>query len=53
MAADAGAVPVGEEIVVVSGTAEGADTAVVMTAANVHKMFDIGIREIIAIPRRK
>ncbi len=53
MAADAGAVPVGEEIVVISGTAKGADTAVVMTAANVHKLFDIDIREIIAIPRKK
>ncbi len=53
MAADAGAVPVGEEIMVVSGTAKGADTAVVMTAANVHKLFDIDIREILAIPRKK
>lgn len=53
MAADAGAVPVGEEIVVVSGTAKGADTAVIMTTANVHKLFDIDIREILVIPREK
>ncbi|MFO7967806.1 MAG: pyruvate kinase alpha/beta domain-containing protein [Archaeoglobaceae archaeon] len=53
MAADAGAVPVGEEIIAVSGTAKGADTAVVITAANVHKLFDIDIREVLAIPRRK
>lgn len=53
MAADAGAVPVGEEIIAVSGTAKGADTAVVMTAANVHKLFDIDIREVLAIPREK
>ncbi len=53
MAADAGAVPVNEEIIAIAGTAKGADTAVVLKPANVHRFFDIDIREIIAIPREK
>jgi len=53
MAADAGAIPVNEEIVAIAGTAKGSDTAVVLKPANVHRFFDIDIKEIIAIPREK
>jgi len=53
MAADAGAIPVDEEVIAIAGTAKGADTAVVLKPANVHRFFDIDIREIIAIPREK
>jgi hypothetical protein len=50
MAADAGVIPVDEDIVVVSGSGRGADTAVILKAANSHRIFDMVIREIIAKP---
>ena len=51
MLADAGLVPVGEEIITIGGTAKGVDTAVVMTAANMTKVFEMKFHEIIAMPR--
>ncbi len=51
MLADAGLIPVGEEIISIGGTAQGVDTAVVMTAANMTKVFDMKFHEIIAMPR--
>ncbi len=50
MAADAGVVPVDEDVLVVAGSGRGADTAVVMRPANSHRIFDTVIREIIAKP---
>ena len=50
MAADAGVIPVDEDIAVVSGSGRGADTAVILKAANSHRIFDMVIREIIAKP---
>jgi len=50
MAADAGAVPVGEPVLSVGGTGEGADTAVVVVPANSHRFFDLKVREIICKP---
>jgi hypothetical protein len=50
MAADAGAVAVGQPIISVGGTGEGADTAVVLVAANTHSFFDLKVREIICKP---
>ena len=51
MAADAGVIPIDKDVVVVAGSGRGADTAVVMRAANSHRIFDIVIKEIIAKPR--
>jgi hypothetical protein len=51
MAADAGFIPVDEDVLVISGSGRGADTAVVMKAANSHRFFDMVVREIIAKPR--
>jgi len=51
MAADAGAIPVGEDVVAIAGTARGADTAVVIRPSNVHRFFETKIREIICMPR--
>ena len=51
MLADAGLIPVGEEIIAIGGTGSGVDTAVVMTAANMTNVFDIKFHEIIAMPR--
>jgi hypothetical protein len=47
MAADAGAIPVDREIVAIAGTARGADTALVLKPANIHRIFDLDVREII------
>ena len=52
MAADAGLIPVDEEIIAVGGTASGADAAVVLKAANMSNFFDLQIKEIIAMPRQ-
>ena len=51
MAADAGAIPVNEDVLVIAGSGRGADTAVIMKAANSHRFFDMVVREIIAKPR--
>jgi hypothetical protein len=51
MASDAGVIPIDEDILVIAGSGRGADTAVVMKAANSHRFFDMVVREIIAKPR--
>ncbi len=51
MAADAGLVPAGQEIVAIGGTGSGADTAVVIRAANSQDFFDLRVLEIICKPR--
>jgi len=51
MAADAGLVPVDQDIVAIGGTGGGADTAVVLRAANQNRFFNLKIREIIGMPR--
>ncbi len=51
MAADAGLVPMGGEIIAIGGTARGADAAVVLEPAHMNNVFDLKIREIIAMPR--
>ena len=50
MAADAGKVANGENVVVVSGTGRGADTAVVAVAASSNHSADLHITEIICKP---
>jgi len=51
MAADGGLIPVDEEIITIGGTATGADSAMVLKAANMGNFFDLEIKEIIAKPR--
>lgn len=51
MAADAGLVPVGEEIIAIGGRAHGIDTAVILTPVNSKNLFDMKFHEIIAMPR--
>lgn len=52
MAADAGAVRCDEEIIAIAGTGSGSDTAIVVTPANAHRLFEMRIREIICKPRK-
>lgn len=51
MAADAGLVPEGEEVLAVAGTGYGADTVTVIRAATSKRFFDLKVLEIIAKPR--
>lgn len=52
MAADAGLVPAGAEVVAVAGSDNGADTALVVVAANSSRLFDLHVAEVICKPRR-
>lgn len=51
MAADAGLIPMDEEIIVIGGRGNGADSAVILSPANMTNVFDLRIHEIIAMPR--
>lgn len=51
MAADAGLVPAGEEIIAIGGTGRGADTAAVIRSANAQDFFDLRVLEILCKPR--
>jgi hypothetical protein len=51
MAADAGLIPLGKEVIAIAGTSEGADTAIVLNSACSRKFLDLKIKEIIAKPR--
>jgi len=51
MAADAGLIKAGEEVIAIGGTGKGADTAIVVKASNTHTFFDTKILEIICKPR--
>jgi len=50
MAADAGAIPTGKDVIAIAGSGKGADTAVVIKSASSHNLFDVVVREIIAKP---
>jgi hypothetical protein len=52
MAADAGLIPVGEEVIAVAGTGRGADTAAVILAANAQDFFDLRVLEILCMPSK-
>lgn len=52
-AADSGEIPAKEEIAAVAGTAEGADTAVIIQSQHSHHVLDTDIREILCIPRER
>ena len=51
MAADAGEIPVDQDVVAVAGSGGGADSAVVLRPANQNRFFDLKVREIIGMPR--
>lgn len=51
MAADAGLVPVGEEIIAIGGRGHGVDSAVILTPVNAKDLFKMEFHEIIAMPR--
>jgi hypothetical protein len=51
MAADAGLVRVGEPCMAIGGTGRGADTALVLTPANVQQFFDLRVLEVVCKPR--
>lgn len=51
MAADAGEIPVGRDVVAVAGSGGGADTAIVLRAANQNRFFNLKVREVIGMPR--
>ena len=50
MLADAGLIPVEEKILAIGGRAIGADSAAIITPANMTNVFDMRIHEIIAMP---
>jgi hypothetical protein len=51
MAAEAGLVPAGTELISVAGTNDGADTAIVVAPSFARKVKEVGIREILCKPR--
>jgi len=50
MAADAGLVRTGEDVISVGGTGKGADTALVLRPATSSHLFDLRVREVICKP---
>jgi hypothetical protein len=51
MAADAGLIPEGEEVLAVAGTGRGADTVMVIKSAASKRFLDLKVLEILAKPR--
>ncbi len=51
MAADAGLIPEGEEVLAVAGTGRGADTVMVLKSAASKRFLDLKVLEILAKPR--
>ncbi len=51
MAADAGLIPEGEEVLSVAGTGRGADTVMVIRSAASKRFLDLRVLEILAKPR--
>jgi hypothetical protein len=51
MAADAGEIPVDRDVVAVGGSGGGADSSIVLRAANQNRFFDLKVREVIGMPR--
>ena len=52
MAADAGLIPTGGEVIAIGGSGKGADAAIVLKPAHMNNFFDLEILEIIAMPRK-
>jgi len=53
MAADAGAVPIGEKVIAIGGQGRWADTAIELKTANSSSFFDLDVGEILAKPTSK
>lgn len=51
MAADAGLIPEGEDVLAVAGTAWGADTVLLVRSAASKRFFDLKVLEVLAKPR--
>lgn len=51
MAADAGLIDVKREVIAIAGTADGADTCIVLKPSYSRKFLDLKIKEIVAMPR--
>lgn len=51
MAADAGLIPVGEDIIAIGGRGHGVDSAVILTPVNAKDLFNLQFHEIIAMPK--
>lgn len=51
MAADAGLIPVDEDVLSVAGTSKGADTVLLIKPAHTRNVFDLKVREVLAMPR--
>jgi len=51
MAADAGLIRAGQEVIAIGGSERGADTAAVIRASNTHTFFETRVLEIICKPR--
>jgi len=51
MACDAGLVKPRAEVIAIGGTGRGADSAIIVRAANTHLFFDLRVLEIICKPR--
>ncbi len=51
MAADAGLIPEGEEVIAIAGTGHGADTVVLLRAVPSKRFLDLKVLEILAKPR--
>jgi len=51
MATDAGLIRTDEEVITISGTSRGADTALVMKPANAQDFFNLRVKEILCKPR--
>ena len=53
MAADAGAIPIGQNVISVGGQGKGSDTAIIVRSANSTSFFDLDVQEILAKPIKK
>ena len=53
MAADAGLVKTGEDVIAIGGSGKGADTALVLQPVNSMNFFDLVVKEIICKPATK
>jgi len=53
MAADAGAIPIGENVIAIGGQGKWADTAIIIKSTNTTSFFDLDVQEILAKPIKK
>jgi len=53
MAADDGAIPIGQNVISVGGQGKGSDTAIIVRSANSTSFFDLDVQEILAKPIKK